>query len=128
MVPRPVHCQLGKEQIHLKSDNERWQGTYAERVDYDKNTKRILDKGRKIGIDMKAFPKESLMTKTLPWEKAWQSFQDQAIHLQMDALKLSATAALGHKLKTTATKGKKWLVGEDFKDANLKSKANLCVQ
>ena len=93
----------------------------------EKMRKSILDKGRKIGVDTKALSEEVLMTETLPWEKAWQSFQEQVIDSQTGALKRSSAAALGHKLKVTGTKEKKWSLGEDFKDRFLKSKAKLRV-
>ena len=86
-----------------------------------------MDKGRKIGVDPKALSEEVLMTQVLPWEKAWRSFQDQVIDLQTGALKRSSAAALGHKSKATANKEREWLLGEDFKDRNLKLKAKLCV-
>ena len=117
---------LEKERILLKSNSEMWHGKQSEEI-MKKMRIGILDKGRKIGVDTKALSEEVLMTETLPWEKAWQVFQDQVIRSQTATLKRSSAVALGQKLKATETKEKKWLVGEDFKHKNLKSKAKLRV-
>ena len=59
----------------------------------------------------------------MPWEKAWVSFENQVLQLQMEQLKLSSAASLGHKSKVNAHLEKKWTAGEDYKDSNSKSRA-----
>ena len=105
---------LEKERVQLKSNSEMWHGKQSE-VLTEKMRKSILDKGRKIGVDTKALSEEVLMTETLPWEKAWQSFQEQVIDSQTGALKWLSAAALGHKLKVTATsQGKDMVTWQGF--------------
>ena len=63
------------------------------------------------------------MNASMPWEKAWVSFENDVIKLQMEQLNLSSAASLGHKLKAEATLEKKWTMGADYKDKHSKFRA-----
>ena len=63
----------------------------------------------------------------MPWEKAWISFKNKVLQNQMERLKLSSDALLGHKSKAEATFEKKWTAGDDYKDTKSKSRANICL-
>lgn len=117
---------LEKKRILLKTNKEMWLQQQPEII-MSKLRQKIIDRVTELEMDTKAMSSDILMSSSLPWEKAWLSFQNQVLQQQMEAMKRSSATSLGHKSKADAAKEKKWSVGEDFKDPRNKYKAKMRV-
>ena len=115
---------LEKKRILLKTNKEMWLQQQPEII-MSKLRQKIIDRVTELEMDTEAMSSDILMSSSLPWEKAWLSFQNQVLQQQMEAMKLSLAASLRHKSKADATKEKKWSVAEDFKDPSAKYKSKL---
>ena len=73
----------------------------------------IKRKSMQPKIDLDFMSEEVLMSDSM----------NDVVKLQMELLKFSSAASLGHKSKTEATLEKKWTTGDDYKDSNSKSRA-----
>ena len=60
------------------------------------------------------------MLSDLPFQKAWLSFEDQVLQLELEAIKSSANISKGHKSRVQTTKDKPWFSGEDLQNRQLK--------
>ena len=96
---------LEKKRIKLKTNREMWEGQQIDTI-MEKMRASILNQAMELDINTAILSADILMSSSLPWLKAWQSFQSQVIELQMDAMKLYSVASLGHKSKAAATKEK----------------------
>ena len=63
----------------------------------------IKRQAMQLQIDLDSLSKEALMSGPMPRKKTWVSFENDVVKLQMEQLKLSSAASLGHKSKAEAT-------------------------
>ena len=106
---------LEKKRVFLKTNKEMWLSRDCEMAMINMQQK-IKQRATQLQIDLDALSTDVLMSSRLPWEKAWVSFENQVLQLEMEQLKLSLAALLGHKSKTDV-----------FKDPSPKYKAKLRV-
>ena len=67
------------------------------------------------------------LTDDLHWKLLWTEFEREVNLLQLQAMKLSLTAANRHNDKAEATQQKDWSKGIDFKDRFSKHRAKAAV-
>ena len=120
------YVMLEKKRVLLKTNKDMWLSRECEMAMTNMQQK-IMHQATKLKIDLDALSSDILMSSSMPWEKAWVSFENQVLQLQMEQLKLSSAASLGHKSKVDAHLEKKWTAGEDYKDRNSKSRSKYCL-
>ena len=115
-----------KQRVTLRTTKDIWEGKQVDVVMLQLRDK-ITNKAREQGLDLELIQNDLCMTHTVPWEKAWLSFECQVLQEQLTMNKFSSAASLGHKSKEEAKKNKDWSVGTDYINSSLKHKAKSRV-
>ena len=90
-----------KQRVTFRSTKEIWEGKQADVVMLQLRDK-IINKAREQGLNLEEIRSDLCMMHTVPWEKAWLSFECQILQEQLSMKKLSSAASLGHKSKEEA--------------------------
>ena len=113
---------LEKKKVQFKTNKEIWLSRECEMV-MNRMQQTIKRQAMLLQIDLDSLSEDVLMSSSMPWEKAWVSFENDVLKLQMKQLELSSAASLGHKSKAETTLEKRWTIGEDYKGRQSKFRA-----